>query len=152
MTEMLTYRKATQEDVHWLAEMNQQLIRDMGHRNPMTVPELEMRMDDWLAEVYEAIIFEQGPLPVAYALFRQDAESIYLRQLFVVRDFRRQGIGKQAMNILLSDIWPHDWKVVVEVLTINHTGYLFWKSLGFQDYSITLELMPDNRPDNFLKD
>src|SRR5258708_3237062 len=152
MTENLTYRKATQEDVRWLAEMNHQLIRDMGHRNPMTIGELELRMADWLSQVYEAIIFEQGPLPVAYALYRQDADSIYLRQLFVQRDIRRQGIGKQAMNILLSEIWPPNWKIVVEVLTVNHVGYLFWKSLGFQDYSLTLELLPENRSDLFLKD
>ena len=44
----LQYRFATQENVQLLAEMNQQLIRDEGHRNKMTLPQLQERMSGWL--------------------------------------------------------------------------------------------------------
>jgi GNAT superfamily N-acetyltransferase len=152
MTEPLQHRTATQDDAHWLAEMNYQLIRDMGHRNPMSVDELQARMATWLTQAYTAIIYEQGATPVAYALYRTDPDAIYLRQLFVQRDLRRQGIGKQAMNILLSEIWAPNVRITVEVLTINHIGYLFWKSLGFQDYSILLEMLPEQRADKFVEE
>jgi hypothetical protein len=53
----MNFRRATSEDCALLAELNQQLIRDEGHRNKMTVPELEQRMKDWLASEYAAAIF-----------------------------------------------------------------------------------------------
>ncbi len=131
-------------DISLLAEMNHQLIQDEGHRNPMTVPELERRMVNFLQGEYEAVIFWlEGNLPVAYALYRRHPDSIYLRQFFVHRQYRRQGIGRQAMNLLLSEIWPRHCRITVEVLVTNTIGYEFWKSLGFEDYSITLEMPRD---------
>jgi hypothetical protein len=56
----MKYRQATLNDSSLLAKLNHQLIRDEGHRNPMTVPELENRMRGWLSTDYEAIIFEDG--------------------------------------------------------------------------------------------
>ncbi len=135
------YRKAVEADTGLLAEMNRQLIQDEGHRNPMTVPELEHRMVDFLEGEYDAVIFRlDDNTPVAYALYRHDAESIYLRQFFVHRQYRRQGIGRQSMRLLLDDIWPRGCRITVEVLVKNTTGYQFWKSVGFEDYSIALEL------------
>src|SRR6185503_3128358 len=102
----MTFRRATQDDCALLADLNHQLIRDEGHRNRMTVPELEQRMKGWLASEYAAVLFEDGKELVAYALYREHPEDIYLRQLFVVRSRRRQGIGRQAFEILRSTIWP----------------------------------------------
>jgi len=85
----MTYRRATTDDCPLLAELNHQLIHDEGHRNRMTVPELEQRMRGWLAGEYVAILFEEGGEVIAYALYREQAEEIYLRQLFVVRQRRR---------------------------------------------------------------
>ena len=46
---MMTFRHARPDDVGVLAELNHQLIQDEGHRNQMTVPELKIRMTNWLA-------------------------------------------------------------------------------------------------------
>lgn len=139
----MEYRNATEADLQLLAKFNHQLIRDEGHRNRMTVSELEDRMRNWLRNEYRAVIFGGDGDPVAYALYRQDPDSIYLRQFFVASQHRGQGIGRQAMNILRSQIWPHGWRIRVDVLVNNHAGYAFWKAVGFQDYAITLELPTD---------
>ena len=60
----MEYRQATAADVPALAAMNGQLIRDEGHRNPMTGGELADRMAGWLAGDYEAILFEEGGSPL----------------------------------------------------------------------------------------
>lgn len=137
----LSWRKASPADLPLLAEWNYQLIRDEGHRNPMTVPDLKSRMRGWLAADYQAIIFATAE-PVAYALFRPEQTSIYLRQFFVRRDHRRQGIGRAGMNLLRSEIWPRDVRLTVEVLCENPSGIAFWRSMGYSDYSLTLEIMP----------
>lgn len=138
----MTFRRATLEDCGLLAELNHQLIRDEGHRNPMTVPELEQRMKDWLTSEYAAVICEDGPEVVAYALYREQPEEIYLRELFVVRNRRRQGIGRQAFEILRSKIWPNNKRLTVEVLVQNTAAVAFWRAVGYKDYCLTLEIMP----------
>jgi predicted acetyltransferase len=134
---------ATAKDCALLAELNHQLIRDEGHRNKMTVPELEQRMKSWLASEYNAIIFKNGKEIVAYALYREQPEEIYLRQLFVVRNQRRKGIGREAFEILRTKIWPANKRLTVDVLIQNEAAVAFWRSVGYKDYCLTLEIMPE---------
>jgi GNAT superfamily N-acetyltransferase len=136
----MNFHRATSDDCALLAELNHQLIRDEGHRNKMTIPELGQRMRDWLASEYQAVIFEDGKEIVAYALFHEQPEEIYLRQLFVVRNRRRQGIGRRAIEILRSQIWPRYKRLTVEVLVKNETAVAFWRAVGYKDYSLKLEI------------
>jgi predicted acetyltransferase len=143
----MTFRRATLDDCARLAELNHQLIRDEGHRNKMTVPELEQRMKGWLASEYAAVLFENDGAVVAYALYREQPEEIYLRQLFVVRNQRRKGMGREAVKILRSKIWPKNQRLTVEVLVQNEAAVAFWRAVGYKDYCLTLEILPDtNRP------
>jgi len=110
----------------------------------MTVPQLEQRMRGWISGEYRAIIYEDGGEIVAYALFREQPEEIYLRQLFVVRHRRSQGIGRWAVDILRSRIWPKTQRLTVEVLVANTRAVSFWRSVGYADYALSLEILPDN--------
>jgi predicted acetyltransferase len=142
MANNLTPRFASVGDCSMLAAWNYQLIRDEGHRNPMDVWELEERMRGWLASSeYQSIIFEESE-PVAYALFRETDDEIYLRQFFVVRHRRREGIGSRAIAQLFAS-WPKQKRWTVSVLTKNTPAVAFWQSLGYADYALTLEIMPD---------
>ena len=138
----MTFRPATLDDCALLARLNHELIRDEGHRNPMTVPQLEQRMRGWISGEYRAIIYEDGSEIVAYALFREQPEEIYLRQLFVVRARRREGIGRRALEILRSQVWPKYKRLTVEVLVTNQSAVAFWRAVGYRDHCLTLEIMP----------
>ena len=138
----MTYRRATSADCPLLAELNHQLILDEEHRNPMSVPQLEQRMRGWLESEYVAILFEDRGKVVAYALYREQPDEIYLRQLYVVRHRRRQGLGKQAMHLLRSEIWPKTKRLTVEVLVANTAAVAFWRAVGYRDYSLKLEIVP----------
>src|SRR5471030_2242427 len=138
----MNFRHATLDDCALLAELNHQLIRDEGHRNTMTVPELEQRMKGWLVAEYAAVLFEDGKEIVAYALYREQLKEIYLRHLFVVRDRRRQGIGRKVVKVLRSKIWPPGKRLTVSVLTDNTATVAFWRAVGYQNYSLTLEILP----------
>jgi predicted acetyltransferase len=144
----MEYRIATSDDCRLLAELNQQLIRDEGHRNRMTVPELEARMSGWLSIEYRAVLFEMNGEVAAYALFREDAKEIYLRQLFVIASWRRQGLGRAAIDILRSQIWPKTKRLTADVLVSNNPAVAFWRSVGYADYSLTLEILPEACPGN----
>jgi predicted acetyltransferase len=141
----MTFHQATLDDCALLAELNHQLIRDEGHRNKMTVSELEQRMKAWLASEYAAVLFESGGEVVAYALYHGQPREIYLRQLFVIGNRRRKGIGRKAFEILRTKIWPADRRLTVEVLVQNTTAVAFWRAVGYRDYSLKLEILPKTK-------
>jgi predicted acetyltransferase len=89
------------------------------------------------------VIFENAGDVVAYGLYREQPEVIYLRQLFVVRHRRRQGLGRQAVQILRSQVWPKDRRLTVDVLVANQSGVAFWRSVGYTDYALSLEMRAD---------
>ena len=138
----MEYHFATDGDLDLLAEWNLQLIRDEGHRNRMSVADLQARMQEWLAGEYKAVVFSADGKPVAYADYRENEHEVYLRQLFVARDVRRRGIGRTAVGILREKVWPRTKRLVVEVLTANRAAVSFWRAVGYSDYSLALEIMP----------
>src|SRR5882762_3386959 len=101
----IRYRPATVEDASVIAPMNAQLIRDEGHRNAMTVPQLAERMTEWLKTGYHASLFELEGKTIGYALYRLEPEYVYLRQLFVQPELRRRGIARRALEWLRQNAW-----------------------------------------------
>jgi predicted acetyltransferase len=139
----MNFRRATLNDCALLAELNHLLLQDENHRNKkMSIPELEQRMRGWLASEYAAVVFEEDGKVVAYALYREQLEEIYLRQLFVVRNRRRNGIGRKAVEILRTEIWPASKRLTVDVLVQNTAAIAFWRAVGYKDYCLALEILP----------
>jgi predicted acetyltransferase len=144
MMNISTFRRATSNDCAHLAGLNHLLLQDEGHRNSkMTIPELEQRMRGWLQSgEYAGVLFEDAGEVVAYALYREQPQEIYLRQLFVARHHRRKGIGRKAIEILRQRIWPKNKRLTVDVLIKNTAAMAFWRAVGYEDYSLTLEILP----------
>ena len=137
----MDFRLATDQDLDLLAQWNHRLIQDEGHRNPMSVAQLRDRMKGWLAGEYQAVLFSQGGEPVAYALYRESLTGIYLRQFYVRQSKRRSGAGRMAFELLRTKIWPLGKRLTVEVLTANKAAVSFWRSVGYEDYCLTLEIL-----------
>ena len=141
----MDFRRATETDVPLLAKLNHALIEDEGHRNAMTLLELEQRMAEWLRSDYEATLFlDQGNV-IGYALYRFDAEWVYLRQLFVVREHRRRGAGRAAFEWLTTHAWTDSAQIRLDVLVTNEAGIRFWRAVGFTDYCLTMEFNKSTR-------
>lgn len=138
----LSFRDASDADVPLLADWNQRLIREEGHRNSMTLEQLQDRMKKWLQTgEYQAAIFSDTK-PVAYSLYKKEETLIYIRQFYVRSDHRRKGVGSAAVALLRSQIWPAGVRLTVEVLCNNTAGVAFWRSVGYKDYCLALEIMP----------
>jgi GNAT superfamily N-acetyltransferase len=139
-------RFATVEDADALGALNSQLIRDEGHRNSMTVPQLVERMAGWLRGEYEAAVVEELGVIVGYALFRRDPDYVYLRQIFVRAENRRRGIGRSIIQWLVKNAWQAAPRVRIDVLVGNEAGLSFWKAMGFAEYCLTLEMELPHKP------
>lgn len=107
----------------------------------MTVEQLEQRMANWLSSAdYKAVIFEAMGVETGYGLFQRNDDHIYLRQLFVNRDFRRRGIVREALNWLWANAWTGASRLRIDVLVGNREGQAFWQSVGFRPYCMTMEM------------
>jgi predicted acetyltransferase len=131
--------KANLVDSPKLAEMNYRLIRDEGHRNPMNKAQLTRRMRNWLKGEYQAFLFKEQGKIIGYCLCRKEEGFIYLRQFFILRNFRKKGLGKKAFKLLLKGYWSRSLFLQLDVLVGNKRGVEFWKSVGFKDYCLTME-------------
>lgn len=146
----MNYRFATIADASILATLNQQLIRDEGHRNSTNVEQITERMSGWLSGDYKAVVVESHQQILGYALFRHEPDFVYLRQLFVSAEVRRQGIGRGLIRWLCNHAGADASRLRIDVLVQNTTGRQFWRSCGFEDYCVTMELplpvTPAERP------
>ena len=111
--------------------MNKQLIEDERHPNPMSVEALQDRMRDWLSADYVAFVVVEGGHPVAYCLYRDDGDHYYLRQLFVDRGRRRQGIATQLLDWMYERQWGGK-RVRLDVLAHNRDAIAFYQARGFR--------------------
>lgn len=122
--------------------MNSQLIEDEKHRDPLSLPALQKRMIEWLSGEYTATLFVSDEQAVTYALYHYQDDFLYLRQFYVNRDKRRQGIDRQAVNILVDKVFPPDKRLIVTALSQNLDAIKFWRAVGFSDYCLSLEILP----------
>lgn len=141
---MLTHRLAGPADIALLAALNLQLIEDENYPRQHLIEELTRFWERWLGGDYEAVLFSLDRRTAAYALYRVDEEGgVYLRQFFVCRHCRRQGIGREAIQQLREKIWPAGRRIVLEVLLHNQAGLRFWRAVGFEDYALVLQYNSD---------
>ena len=145
----MKYRFAGHDDIPFLVKMNRQLTEDEQHKNRFKSEQwFKERMGNFLDGEYQAVLFEKDDKIVAYALYRNHPDrddTIYLRQIFVIREKRRQGIGREVMNILNREIWPKEKRLTVEVLSHNEVARKFYESIGYKEYCLELEIKPEER-------
>ena len=123
--------RAELTDVDILAELNERLIEDEQHPNPMNIAQLTQRMQEWLATEYVCYVAKEDEQIVAYCLYRDDGGHYYMRQLYVDRAHRRKGIATQLLDWLYENVWT-DKKVRLDVLAYNEDAVAFYKRYGFR--------------------
>lgn len=138
----MSYRWATPADAAQLARLNQQLIRDGADFGPDNLDFLDRRMHAWLADgSHRAVLFADGEgRTVAYAVFRDNGEEIYLAQFLVVKGARGHGVGHAAIELLRQEIWQGGKRLTLDVLIGNRPALAFWHQLGWRDCALTLEI------------
>ncbi|MVP00830.1 GNAT family N-acetyltransferase [Paenibacillus lutrae] len=140
-------QKTKEADIKFLAQMNKELIQDEGSRNPMSLEQLEERMNGWLFDEWEIEIIQKDTSVIGYAVyhirkddFYPDEKYIYLRQFYMRREHRGKGYGTEALKHLIRYSFPYGAKVSIDVLESNARGSNFWKKFGFEPYYTQMKL------------
>ena len=123
--------RAELRDADILAELNQELIEDEQHPNPMCIAQLTERMRGWLTTDYICYMAKEKGSIVAYCLYRDDESHYYMRQLYVDRAHRRKGIATRLLDWLYENVWM-DKKVRLDVLAHNADAVAFYQRYGFR--------------------
>lgn len=137
------WRRCTAADAATLAELNAQLSADEGASVGTPTAYLE-RMRTWLETGrYEAAVIESDGRPLAYVLWRHDPDydDVYVRQFFVVRERRGEGLGRQLFDRAAEELWPGQ-VLRLDVYDSNPRGRAFWERMGFQAYSALMRRHP----------
>lgn len=134
-------------DFPLLARMNRELADDEGHRNAMTIPELEERLRRFVDEEgWSVDLFMVEDEIVGYATHRREpdpanpkGQRIFLRQFYIVRHYRRDGLGQAAFDALIAARFHAGEQILLETIENNPGGRVFWLRVGFTPYSSILE-------------
>lgn len=129
-----------------LARLYHELTRAEGSREPMRFSSIETQFRAWFDEGCRALIFQNSSSKtLAYCLYKEMTDCVFLKHFFVALPFRRQGVGTRGMQQLLEAIWPQNKKVYVEVLADNPAAKAFWEKQGFAEFSHTMRRLPGQR-------
>ena len=134
----MVINECTYNDLDILADLNKQLIDDENSNNNMSIEELKERMNGFISTTYKAFLFLIEDNIYGYALVNIEKNPYYLRQFFIVREFRQNGYGKKALSLLLDELKTTE--IDLEVLSNNERGISFWRSCGFREYSKYMKL------------
>ncbi len=140
-------REVNEEDIATIATMNRRLVEDERSRNPFSETQFRQRIAGWLAgDEWELVLFtDPTGTAVGYAVYRlqrhdyyRTRQVVYLRQFFIDRPFRGQGLGRAAYLQLESERFGNR-EVSLDVLTTNPSGRRFWERMGFSGYYVSMK-------------
>jgi ribosomal protein S18 acetylase RimI-like enzyme len=123
--------QATPDLLDPLAEMNIQLRADENMDNVMTPDEVRSRMLSFLqSNEYSVFVLNQNSEIKGYAVIKTGSKPMFLRQIFVKREFRKQGLGAYIINELLKKLNINEMDL--EVMAWNQAAIEFYEKFGFK--------------------
>lgn len=138
-------------DLPLLARMNRQLADDEGHRNAMTLEELEARFGQFVEQAWRIDLFLMDAEVIGYALHRYEPDPVeptgrrvHLRQFYIVRDRRLTGAPRLAFRHLVKQRFSARERIYLDVIENNPGGKLFWSRNGFTPYGTIMEYLIDD--------
>ena len=134
----LTLRPAVAADAEAIGAMAAQLREDQGSEIQLPLRDLVGRAREQFAAGWEAVLFDVSGATVGYAFWENQPDGVFLHAFFTVRERRRTGLGRAAIEALWAGPWSGR-RVRLTVLMQNPRGQAFWRALGFSDHSIQME-------------
>lgn len=123
-------QKAVIEDCDELVKMNTQLIIDEQFDVILPQDKMIERMKDFIqGSVYDCYLMVHDNVVCGYCLADKTKTPLYLRHLFVKKEHRRKGFGKQAIQMLLQ--MYKTGSLDIEVMAWNANAIKFYESIGF---------------------
>ncbi|MFP4376072.1 MAG: NUDIX domain-containing protein [Spirochaetales bacterium] len=136
----LSYTHALDSDVPVLAKLNEELLQAQNVESGMTLEALEVRMREFLAADYQAVLFVFRDAVVGYALFKLQPKFAFIRHIYVNTDAGKKVRVETAFQLLRKGELQDYASIRLDVPEGNKDSLQIWESIGFQPRSVRLEL------------
>jgi len=135
--------KADPQDALRLAELNQKMIQDSGHHNGLDHDGLFQRMLNWLTSgEYQGHLISHDGQVIGYCLTKREPGRAHLRQFYIEPEYRRNGLGTRAVQLLLNGHLGGIEMIHLDVHPGNAAGIAFWRQNGFEGAPECMQLIP----------
>jgi ribosomal protein S18 acetylase RimI-like enzyme len=135
----MIYRRATTNDIQILTEMNINLRFDERIDNEMSYQEIKERMEGFLNNSeYSIELMEDQENIVGYYLLNESKNPMYLRQLYIKKEYRNQGCGRKTIDHIMEE--KNIKKIDIDVMIWNTDAIAFYERCGFQERYISMRL------------
>jgi ribosomal protein S18 acetylase RimI-like enzyme len=123
--------EAKLDDLSVLTEMNIQLRSDEKIDNVMSANEVKSRMQSFIqSNEYKLYLLKDDDINYGYALINIVKKPNYLRQLYIIKEFRNKGLGTKLVNELMKILNINE--IDVEVMVWNERAIKFYENFGFK--------------------
>jgi 8-oxo-dGTP pyrophosphatase MutT (NUDIX family) len=136
----LSYTHAQDEDVPMLEKLNADLLQAQNVESGMTLDALEVRMREFLAAEYQAVLFVFREKVVGYALFKLEPKFAFVRHIYVDTSVAKKVRVDTAFQLLRKGEFEDYASVRLDVPEGNKESLKIWESIGFRPRSVRLEL------------
>lgn len=136
----LSYTRAQDSDVPMLAKLNADLLQAQNVESGMTLDALEVRMREFLAAEYQAVLFVYHEKVVGYALFKLEPKFAFIRHIYVDTSAGKKVRVDTAFQSLRKGELQAYASIRLDVPEGNKESLQLWESMGFQPRSVRLEL------------
>jgi 8-oxo-dGTP pyrophosphatase MutT (NUDIX family) len=133
-------RSYRDDDLPILASLNRQLQEAEGRPAPPEPQLIAAQLSLRLASDLDAVLVCVGTEPRGYILFRHEAEALWVAEFWMGAGRDAGQIGSAAFSVFLEREGFNHAHVRVRMPSANRRARAFWKGLGFQDHSVTMDL------------
>ncbi len=131
---MISLKQLNKEDletyIDCLTEMNICLRLDEKMDNIMSDDEVKQRMSDFFnGNTYNIYLLLINKDIAGYALIDHTKNPMYLRQIFIKKEFRGKKYGKLLIELIMNDLKIN--AVDLEVMYWNDKAIKFYEEFGF---------------------
>ena len=121
-------------DIPLVAAMNRRLQQDEC-ADVLPTEQIEARLRGWIGSgQYSVLLIKHSDQVVGYLLYTTEpleSSAIYIRQLYIERNYRRQGYGAATIQAFAENHTERGRPIEIDVFTWNNAGHAFWEAIGF---------------------
>lgn len=129
-----------ESDLADLAAMNRRLQESEGRPSPPEPQLIAAQLSARLVSDLEAAMIESDGERLGYILFRHEADALWVEEFWVGIGRNAGDIGRAAFHEFLDREGFNHAHVRVRMPAASRRSRAFWKSLGFTEHSVTMDL------------
>lgn len=87
-------------------------------------------LKEWKSSEWRVLLKDE--MIIGYLVWMMNEDHLYLKNIAFIPEYRRQGLGKQAMSYISKEARKHNYPVWLSTFRTNQEVIKFYEKLGFR--------------------